>query len=59
MLGRKNAICLPDNLGKNTGTHSGYLILICSFTTTMDTRTRLIVTSYVRTLPVLFMPVDG
>jgi len=27
MLRRKDAICLPNTLGKNTGTHSGYLTL--------------------------------
>ena len=27
MLRRKDAICLPDNLGKNTGADTGYLIL--------------------------------
>jgi hypothetical protein len=30
MLRRKGAICMPDNSGKNTHTHSSYLILIAS-----------------------------
>jgi hypothetical protein len=57
MLRRKDAICLPDNVGRNTGTHSGYLI----FTAFYDNN------GYVNTphccvictLPILFMLVDG
>jgi len=30
MRRRKDAICMPGNLGKNTDTHSEYLIFIAS-----------------------------
>jgi hypothetical protein len=56
MLRRKDAICLPDNLGKSAGKHSGYLILSFYGNNGYAKAPHCYV---ICTLPVLFMLVDG
>lgn len=47
---RKDMICMPDNQGNNTVTHSEYLMLIAFSTATMVTWMRLNVTLYTHCL---------
>ena len=47
---QKNAICMPDNWGKNADTHSYNVILVTFSTSKMGTRTRLKFTLYVHCL---------